>query len=88
MTTITTATATTTATTTTETITTIFDNRDYDKKIKLVTTGLQGYHIPLLKKQSNQNAMTIIDYLLALNTEVNPSLVYKANQVLIWVATE
>ena len=85
MTTITTATATAT---TTETITTIFDNRDYDKKIKLVTTGLQGYHISLLKKRSNQNAITIIDYLLALNTEVNPSLVYKANQVLIWVATE
>jgi hypothetical protein len=85
MTTITTATATAT---TTGTTTTIFDNRDYDKKIKLVTTGLQGYHISLLKKQSNQNAMTIIDYLLALNTEVKPSLVYKANQVLIWIATE
>ena len=63
-----TVTATTTKTTTT---TTTFDNdnNDYDKKLKLVTTGLQNYHTALLNKQSKQNALAIIDYLLALNRD-------------------
>jgi integrase len=54
---------------------------DYNKKVKLVTEGLQSYHAALLKKQSKQNALAIVDYLLALNTEINPSLAYKSNQL-------
>src|SRR5919198_4068511 len=77
-------TETTEAETTTKT-TTFLDNTDYDtdydKKFKLVTFGLRNYCTTLLKKLSTQNASTIVDYLQALNTEVNPSLSYKANQV-------
>ena len=57
------------------------DNDDYNKEVKLVTEGLQSYHAALLKKQSKQNALAIVDYLLALNTEINPSLAYKSNQL-------
>jgi integrase len=75
-------TATTTSTTTKTTTTTTFDNNsDYDKKVKLATTGLQDYSTNLLKRQSNQNAMIIIDYLLALNIEINASLNYKSGQL-------
>jgi hypothetical protein len=59
-----------TATITTATETTVFDsNSDYDKKLKLVTAGLQNYHTALLNKQSKQNALAIIDYLLTLNRD-------------------
>src|SRR5919109_5626059 len=78
------ATATSTAATSEITTTTTFvSDYDYNKeeKIKLVTAGLQDYYIILLKKQSNQNASTIIDYFLALNTEVNPTPGYKATQL-------
>jgi hypothetical protein len=59
------------------------DNNDYDfdKKLQIVTAGLERYFATLLKNQSNQNALTIADYLLALNTEINPSLAYKSNQL-------
>jgi hypothetical protein len=77
----------TTTVPTTETTTTTFDNDsdfddyDYDKKLKLVTTGLRDFYTTLLKKQSDQNVSTIVDYLLALNTEINPSLTYKADKL-------
>ena len=51
------------------------------KKLKAVTAGLLNYHTTLLNKQSIQNALTIIDYLLVLNIEINPSLSYKSNQL-------
>ena len=59
-----------TAAITTTTETSVFDgDSDYDKKLKLVTAGLQNYHTALLNKQSKQNALAIIDYLLALNRD-------------------
>jgi hypothetical protein len=47
------------------------DNNDYDfdKKLQIVTAGLERYFASLLKNQSNQNALTIADYLLALNRD-------------------
>src|SRR5919197_5244299 len=68
-------------TSTTTTATTIFDSDENDKKLKLATTGLPDSYTIHLKKQSNQNALTIVDYILALNIEVNPSLTYKADQL-------
>ena len=78
-----------TTTTTTETTTTAaaislssFDNDKNKNKLEAVASGIPGkYCIDILKKQSNQNALTIADYLLALNTEINPSLTYKAHQI-------
>ena len=54
---------------------------DNNNKLNIVTSGLQDYYVSLLKKQSNKNILTIVDYLSALNTEVNSSLAYKSNQI-------
>ena len=52
-----------------------------DKKIELVTAGLQDHVVSLLKKQSSQNAETIADYIIAMNVEVNPSIHHKSAQI-------
>jgi hypothetical protein len=50
-------------------------------KIESIATGLEDYFVRLLKKQSSQNAETISDYILAMNTEVNPSIHHRTSQI-------
>jgi hypothetical protein len=58
------------------------NNINYDDdKFKIATYGLSDYSINLLKKQSKQNASTIIDYVICLNEEINPSIHYKKDQI-------
>jgi hypothetical protein len=52
-----------------------------DDKIESVTADLQDHFVHLLKKQSSQNAETIADYILAMNTEVNPSIHHRLTQI-------
>jgi len=60
----------------------INNNNNYDDdKFKIATSGLSDYSINLLKKQSKQNASTIIDYVICLNEEINPSIHYKKDQI-------
>jgi integrase len=44
---------------------------------------LRDYDINLLSKQSKQNASTIMNYILAISDEVNPSTAHKRNQIQI-----
>ena len=46
------------------------------------TSGLQQYFFNILRKQSNQNAETIADYVIAITMEVNPSIQYKSSQII------
>ncbi|MGA9170755.1 MAG: hypothetical protein WBZ20_11495 [Nitrososphaeraceae archaeon] len=57
------------------------NNNNYDDKFKIATYGLSYYSINLLKKQSKQNASTIVDYVISLNEEINPSTHYKKDQI-------
>jgi hypothetical protein len=45
---------------------------------------LRDYDINLLSKQSKQNASTIMNYILAISDEVNPSTAHKRNQIQIF----
>ena len=52
-----------------------------DKILEAATVGLDLRFVRLLKKQSKQNAFTISEYVLAMNSEINPSLSYKEGQL-------
>src|SRR5690349_14840270 len=71
----------TTTTTTRMSATMVF--KFNDSKFETATSGLllRTYDINLLRKQSNQNASTILDYLLAINEETNPSSAHKRSQI-------
>jgi hypothetical protein len=45
------------------------------------TAGLNLRFVRLLEEQSKQNACTISEYLLAMNSEINPSVSYKESQL-------
>lgn len=53
-----------------------------DGKIESATSGLQQYFFNILRKQSNQNAETIVDYVIAITIEVNPSIQHKSSQII------
>ena len=58
------------------------NNNNYDDKFKIDHTyRLSYYSINPLKKQSKQNASTILDYVISLNEEINPSTHYKKDQI-------
>jgi|SRR5215211_7242972 integrase/recombinase XerD len=54
-----------------------------EQKIKLATEGFIDHFVNLLRKQSEHNMEIICDYILAMNTEVNPVLAHKRNQMQI-----
>jgi integrase len=56
--------------------------RPLDDKIESITSGLQQHFVNLLSKQSDQNAETIADYILAMIIEVNPSIQYRSTQII------
>ncbi|MFL6398068.1 MAG: hypothetical protein ACJ72J_00610, partial [Nitrososphaeraceae archaeon] len=53
-----------------------------DGKIESATSGLQQHFVNILKKQSNQNAETIADYVIAITIEANPSIQHKSSQII------
>jgi integrase/recombinase XerD len=79
---------TTTATTTSAT-STLQQNHESDRinksKFEAATSGLLSYHANPLKElalKSKENAATIIDYLLAMSEETNPSNMHKRSQII------
>lgn len=52
-----------------------------DNKLKVATSGLLDYYINHLKKQSKQNISTIVDYIVSMIEEINPSLHYRQDQI-------
>ena len=52
-----------------------------NKILAAATANLKPHIIKLLGKQSNQNAITISQYVYAMNTEINPSASYGENQL-------
>lgn len=49
------------------------------RKIDLVTAGLQPYLNRSLKELPVKNATAIVDYVLAMQTEINPTLKHRKN---------
>ncbi|HEY9386824.1 MAG TPA: hypothetical protein VIP70_07275 [Nitrososphaeraceae archaeon] len=65
----------------TTTTTTIIDEKEnfFDRKLDLATAGLQPYYSRVLQQDlPNRCALVIIDYLLAMKTEKNLSLNFRA----------
>jgi integrase len=59
---------------TTETVIEEKENRDFDRKLSLATSGLQAYYSRVLQQElPDRCASVIVDYLLAMKTEKNPS---------------
>ena len=54
---------------------------DNDKALEVATVGLNLQFVRLIKEQSKQNALTISKYLLAMNSEINPSVSHKESQL-------
>jgi hypothetical protein len=50
---------------------------NFDKKLETVTAGLTKEHSNLLEKIPREDALTVMDYMISLNAEVNPSVNYR-----------
>jgi hypothetical protein len=49
----------------------------FDRKLEIVTASLPREHSILLEKIPREDASTIMDYMISLNAEVNPSVNYR-----------
>jgi hypothetical protein len=75
-----TVTITTTTTTPTTTTTTIDPN--FDRKLEIVTAGARPYiKQHLLTRITRENCITIVNYILAMQTEVGPSERYRIDMI-------
>jgi hypothetical protein len=62
-----------------------FDNYDpnFDRKLDIITAGATPFvKEHLLTKITRENCLTIIDYVLAMQTEVSPSQTYRIDTIL------
>jgi hypothetical protein len=50
---------------------------NYDRKLEIVSSGLKKEYSNLLKKITREYALTVMDYMISLNAEVNPSVNYR-----------
>ena len=50
---------------------------NFDRKLEIVTAGLTREYSDLLQKISREDALTVMDYMISLNAEVNPSVNYR-----------
>lgn len=50
---------------------------NFNKKLEVVTAGLPKEYLGLLNRIPKVDAMTVIDYMVSLNAEVNPSENYR-----------
>jgi hypothetical protein len=57
-------------------VTTTFD-LNFDRKLEIVTAGSAKEYFNLLEKIPKEDALTVMDYMLSLNAEVNPSVNYR-----------
>lgn len=60
-----------------------------ERKIAIATEGLTDYVARRLRKigtrrsQQQQDIETICDYIIAMNAEINPSIMYRKNQIVV-----
>lgn len=63
------------------------NNNDYsflDRKIDIITEGIQPFIANKIRNiSSKENALAITNFILALNTEINPSASYRKQ--IIWL---
>ena len=62
----------------------------FDRKVDLITAGLQPRYNTYLKDESQGqisrgNALVICDYILAMNTEINPSNEYRKTTIQVLI---
>ena len=50
---------------------------NFDRKLEIVTASLTKEYSNLLEKIPREDALTVMDYMISLNTEVNPSVNYR-----------
>src|SRR5215204_1278989 len=50
---------------------------NFDRKLEIVTADLLTEHSNLLEKIPKEDALTVMDYMISLNAEVNPSVNYR-----------
>jgi hypothetical protein len=50
---------------------------NYERKLEIVTADLTKEHFNLLEKIPREDALTVMDYMISLNAEVNPSVNYR-----------
>jgi hypothetical protein len=53
----------------------------FDRKVDLITSDLQSRFTKILKEMSRENAFVICDYILAMNTDINPSSNYRQTTI-------
>jgi hemerythrin-like domain-containing protein len=51
--------------------------QSFDRKLDIVTAGLTKEHSNLLEKIPSESALTVMDYIISLIAEVNPSANYR-----------
>ena len=53
-------------------IDTVASNNDalFDRKIDLITQGIDSFYVSLLRELSQDNALTIVDYTLSMKNEI------------------
>ena len=51
--------------------------KDFDQKLEIITAGLPKEYSNLLEKIPREDIMTVIDYMISLKAEVNPSENYR-----------
>ena len=54
----------------------------FDRKFDVITEGIDPFIIKKLRKLSKENVITITNFLLAINTESNPSKSYRRQLLL------
>jgi integrase len=55
----------------------------FDMRVDIITEGMIPYYTKTLKKLPYENAQTIVNFLMALNTEINPSKNYRKSIVAV-----
>jgi hypothetical protein len=50
---------------------------NFDRRLEVVTAGLPGEFSGLLQTKFREDALTVMDYMISLNAEVNPSINYR-----------
>ena len=53
----------------------------FDRKIDLITQGIDSFYVSLLKELSHDNALTIVNYILSMKNEINISDNYRRSNI-------
>jgi hypothetical protein len=59
------------------------DSLIFDRKLETVIEGLPREYFNLLNKFSKEDAMTVMDYVISLKTEINPADNYRKSVIKI-----